>query len=1184
MKKRYILRVMRLLILFMLAGLMHVAAATYSQTVTIKGRNLTLAEVFKAITAQTGYEVGGYGNVLQSAKSVTVDFENLALPEAMVEILKGQQLDYAIEDKTIILRKKGAMSRSGAMPRVSENALPQDLLTITGKVTDTAGNRFLNATVKIKGTERATFTDRNGEFTLSQVAKDATIVISHIGYITQELPAAVNMAVILQFATSDLEEVAVTINTGYQNISKERFVGSYAKLDSAAFHRRAGMNILDRLDGTVPGLLFNKKARGGQQPIQIRGISTLGGGSTASSLFDPLIVVDNFPMDERFSLDNLNPNDVLDVTVLKDAAATSIWGSRAGNGVIVITTKKGAYNKPIQTTVSSNITLVNKPDLFYVNRVSPSDFIDIEMSLFEAGFYNANLNNNFTWPVVSPVVEILERQRKNTITEAEATAQINALRGHDLRNELNRYVYRQAIQQQHHVGISGGSQNLSYDLSVGYNPILNNVQGSSGDQQYTINTGVSYRPFKNFDIQSKITYGNGVIRSAPFARLDNPYPYLQLADAAGNPIPVPHRIRTQYLDTLNANLLDWRYRPLDEIRHYDNTVQNQFTMFSTSLNYRITPWLSASASFQHMVDVGSGRQVFNEETFFTRSEINYFTNPTTSDANLRHPVPRGGIVDLDHSRNLRQDARATLSANKTWGQHDLSLMAGSDISEATGVRSANRLYGYNASNGSYRSNIDFFNEYPWYYATFTGAMSTIPFRNEFSSAPTIRSVSFYGNGSYTFNEKYTLYGSARRDGANVFGVSINNRWKPLWSIGGKWQLSKESFFQVHWIDQLSLRGSFGYSGNTSNTAPTRLTISYNSTPAQFTNLIYASPGSGNNPELRWEQVGQTNIAADFSFFKNRLSGSLDLFQKISKDLISPYPIDPTRGVMQFPLNAASLKGRGFELTLQSRNLTGLVQWNTNAAVSLARTVVTEVHNSGLIAQDFTADGPNSSVDRLAFAMGSYRWAGLDPQTGDPMGYFQGEISTNYSAIANDSIGNQVYHGSSVPLYSAFFGNSVSYKGITLSFNLTGRFNFYFRKPALEISHTGRMVSNTYTAEYYQRWQQPGDEAFTDIPSMMYPVPSNMALRYAFYQSAEIHVMRGDNIRVQDIQLNYRLNNQKITQRFGIQNIDFFVYPNNLNIVLWRAAKTNWDPDYDGGQSLMHGPTPRTWTFGFMVGL
>lgn len=1167
-------RIMKLAALLVTISLQ--VSAFSSGQVTLSLKDAPLEKAFDAIKVQTGMYFFYLLEDVVRAKKVTLSVRNVAVDVALAKILDGQNLTFKIDGRNIFIKKVKATLPKKSLVDVAPADTTASTLNVSGKVTNPKGEPIAGATVSVKGSRKATSTDNAGNFFLESVDGKATLMVSNVGYEPKIVKVSSYSPLSVQLQLAVVEMKTVTISTGYQKISSERFVGSYSQLDSAEFHRRAGMNIIDRLDGTVTGVLFNKK--GEFRPIQIRGISSLGGGGISS--LEPLIVVDNFPMDSRFSLDNINPNDVENVTILKDAAATSIWGARAGNGVIVITTKKGKYNKALQVSIQSNITLVDRPDLYYTPRVSSSDFIDIEKELFAKDFYQDKINNTYFWPIVSPVVEILEKQRTNQITSAEAAKQMDVLRNLDLRNDLGKYVYQRALKQQHYVNISGGSNGVSYNMSVGYNHSIPGIKGSKGDQQYTIAAGSLFRPLKNLEIQARINYTQTENKSSLFT-LRAPYPYLQLADASGNALAVPYQIRSAYLDTLSDNdLFDWSYRPLDEIRFANNVSTTRQINLNVGLTYRLTNWLSANIDYQHINQTISGRNIYSLKTYYARDLINRYYNPDPSvNPELRHPVPVAGILFLTNSQSFNHNFRASLSFNKSWGDHQINALVGQDIQETRGSTNTNQLYGYNEQNDSYRTNMDYFTYYPMTYASFPGASGQIPNGEYYLAQPTNKFVSFYTNASYTFQDRYTIYASARRDGANVFGVNTNNRWKPLWSVGSKWQLSKEKFFDVKWIPLLALRVAYGYSGNVSNELSGKQTIFYSSTPASFTNLPYAFSETPNNPELKWEKVQQLNLGLDFNLLKGRVSGSIEVFYKKSTDLIAKYPFDPTSGTSLFPINSASLKGRGFEFNLYTRNTNGAVKWSTSFGLSHAKTIVTKVYSGGFKAIDFITYNINAAEGRLAYAVSSYRWAGLDPITGDPRGYLDGKVSKDYYAIFFDSIDHQKYHGSAIPLYSSFVTNYFNWKNLTLSFTITGRFNYYFRKPVLNISHTGEMVGTSYTNDYYKRWQKPGDESFTNIPSVLYPTPSDGYGRDQFYEGAEINVVRGDNIRMQDIRLQYQWN-AHAHSRFPFKSAQLFLYPNNLNLILWRADKSSLDPDFSGSSSdPTAAPPPKTWTVG-----
>lgn len=602
----------------------------------------------------------------RKARPVDINVRDVSVEQALQLVFQNQPLTYEIAGNRLIFIKEKEIPQK----KISESAPLLPVTDVHGRVVNEKGDPVEGVNVLVKGTKMRTQTNANGEFSLLGVAANATLLFTHVSMESFEYKVqdgnTNDILIKLKAKITALGEIAVTVNTGYQHISKERFVGSFSQLDSVNFHRRAGMGIIDRLDGTVPGVLFNKKGSSSFSAVQIRGISTLGNANTNT---DPLVVVDEFPMPIGFDLKSINPNDVESVTVLKDAAAASIWGSRAGNGVVVIVTKRGKYNQGFHLSASSNVTITNKPNLFYYPRINSSDFIDIEQFLFTKGFYNTNLNNRFTYPSVSPVVEILSRQQAGLISSSAASAQMDSLRKYDIRNDLNKYVYRQAVQQQHYLGFSGGTNVFAYQFSAGYNHVLNNVQGSKGDDQYTMNTNASFRPIKNLEIQAGIDFSWAKNRSYDFSFPYSPAPYERLADDNGNALSISRQYRQGYIDTAGAGLLlDWHYRPLDEIRMADIVKTTKFIRILAGATYQVTNWLMANVNYQYQ-NIGSDLHNYKSlQVWETRDLINQFTNFKQSNPNLRFPIPKGGILDIANTQSQMYNVRGTLNFNKKMGR------------------------------------------------------------------------------------------------------------------------------------------------------------------------------------------------------------------------------------------------------------------------------------------------------------------------------------------------------------------------------------------------------------------------------------------------------------------------------------------------------------------------------------
>jgi TonB-linked SusC/RagA family outer membrane protein len=1166
-----LLLTMKLTVLLIFAAMLQVSASTYAQKITLNKKKAALMDVFQDIRKQSGYDFVFTASTMEKANLVDINVKSVELDLVLKQLFADQQLDYVIKDKSVIISQKKLAASNKQNEEVS---LPP--ITIKGVVKDSLGKPLVGATVKILGTNAGVITNNEGAFELLNVPENGSMIsISFIGFRAINLFVDKNtnqpLSIILKEDISKLNEV--TVATGYQKIRKEQFVGSYSQLDSAAYSRRIGVNILDRLDGTVTGVLQDKKGgTNAAKSFQIRGLSTIESGEN-QNVSTPLLVLDGFTF--TGNIDEINQNDIESITVLKDAAAAAVWGARAGNGVIVITTKKGKFNRPMAISVNSNVNITEKPDLYYIPKITSAEYIDVERFLFGKGFYDGKLNNTDfpnNFPAVSPVVELLAQARANPAFANQANSIINGMSNNDLRNDLDKYIYRNAITHQQYLNINGGTSALTYNLSAGYNRSLNNIKNSRPNDSYTLKSNTTYRPTKNLELTVDLSLSQSINKSTTSPVPNNAYPYMQLADGNGNALAIPYLLRQSYIDTVGkGKLLDWNYRPLDVVRDADNTNESRLLMISVGVNYRINSWLNADLKYQNSSATGSLRSHYSAQSFVARDLINSFTNLSQSNADLRNPVPVGGIIDLSNNLTQYQQGRVQLNFNKTWSKkNELTAFISGDISNSVMSSNGSRLYGYDSRYGTAKTNINYLSLFPIINSpSFT---SQVPVGNASISENNInRLVSLSSNISYSYDNRYTIYGSARRDGANLFGATTNNRWKPLWSVGASWNISNENFFKVSWIESLRLKGSFGFLGNISPNVSALSTFTYRGASTK-TGLIFASIRTPPNPDLRWEQVKVLNFGTEISVLGGRLSGSLEVFKKTSTDIISGIPVDPSVGVFSAVVNSASLQGKGFELNVSSLNTTGSIKWRSNFGLTYTRTIVTKVFNSGFRASDFILYGLHPAEGQLAYTISSYKWAGLDPLTGDPQGFLNGQVSKDYVSISADSVKNQVINGSSVPLYFGFLGNTVSWKGFSLSANINYRLKFYYRKPTINYSS---LVLGQAHSDYSSRWQKPGDEATTNVPSFTYPLNSN---RDEFYTNSEINVLRGDNIRLQDISLQYNLQNNR--PLFGLmKNVRISAYINNMNLILWKKDKSGLDPDYSGGSDPSAFPAGRVYSIG-----
>lgn len=935
----------------------------------------------------------------------------------------------------------------------------------------------------------------------------------------------------------ELEEVI--ISTGYQTIPKERSTGSFATIDNKLLNERVTTSILERLDGTTAGLTFNKGTGAG---ITLRGLSTLGGMADNQLL----IIVDNFIYNGNIA--DINPNDVQQVTLLKDAAAASIWGARAGNGVIVITTKKGKFSQPAKISLNVNMRVLPEQNLFFEPTMPVPEYIALQEELFSKGYYNTMLNSTAPATIVNPVAEILGKHRAGTLSDEQKRYLLDSIGRNDLRNDFSKYFYRPAVSQQYALNVSGGSGNMTYYFSAGFDRSNAEVIGNH-QSRASIRQQMNFKATNRLEISTTLQYvKNDAATGTEPLLLQSPWPYAKLADEQGNPLGLPYEYRQSYKDTAgNGKLLDWNFRPLEEMRLADRSERGEDLLMNIGITFRMLKGMDITAMYQRQSGNTAAEDYRSKESYFTRSRINQFTPPGGTYQNSA--VPYGGILLYQNSRQLSQQGRVQISYNRERNNHAVAAIAGAEIQHTEAEADNSFLYGFD-KNLLTSSNADLLRLHPRY----MGGSASIALPTLRAGTST-RQVSFFTNATYTYKDRYALSGSARRDASNLFGFSTNNKWTPLWSAGAAWTLSKEPFFNADWIDMLKLRATYGYQGNTNTSVAGVLTIRYSAGADVLTNVPTASVSNVPNPDLRWERVGQTNIGTDFSLWTGRLSGSLEYYFKNCTDLVALAPIDPTLGAGDDIMkNSAVLHTKGVDFSLTGKLLDKAFKWRATAFLTWNTNKVKKYLVSPSLARDLVENGAaiNPVEGREAYALVAYPFAGLDPATGAALGILNGQPSADYTAIQVETKATDLYTpGSSRPVYVAGLRNVVSWKRIDLSFNLTGNFKYWQHR-----TYAGSGIFNgglTGYQDYLNRWQQPGDELHTNLPAITYPV--NLQQENFYRQSAAM-VVRRDHIRLQNVHLSYTL---PMTTLRVFSNVSF--YANLFNVaVLWKSNKEKGDPD------------------------
>ena len=1015
------------------------------------------------------------------------------------------------------------------------------------------------AVIETEKSHTRAISNSKGRFTVYITEPEELLIIRQMGYAPLRILLKATLNRSKQIYINLLPEATnlsdAVVYTGYQSLPKERATGSFEKIDNKLLNLSVSSDIISRLENTS-SVYFDR--RNNNQNISIHGASTLYGNP------NPLVILDNFPYEG--DIKNINPNDVESVTLLKDAAAASIWGVRAGNGVIVITTKKGRYYKKPVLEFNSNITLGKKPNQFYNTNLSSADFIDVETMLYNNGYYSSLLSNTNNRPIVSPVVELLAAKTAGTVSAALADQQINALKQYDIRNDYNKYLYRTQVNQQYALNYSGGSEKFNFIISGGYDKSLSNLVRNTSERT-TLRMQNTYAPLKNLEITSGITftsadnfYNNSGIYMARSAGKINIYPYARLADGMGNHLKLPKDFRMAYTDTAGAGkLLDWAYRPLDEINNTSNKYKQTDILFNLGANYWCNKNLGLELKYQYETQMGKTRNLYDTSTYFARNLINQFTQINGSQ--IKYGIPLGAILDLTDAGLISQSARLQANYHKKWrSRQELNWLAGSEIRQVQNASNNNRTYGFNPDILTY-TNVDYVNNQPIYGTLYSPMPVTNP--ADFSKG-VLRYLSAFSNASYSYNSRYTLTLSARKDASNLFGVHANQKAVPLWSAGFSWQLHQERFYHSKALPFLKLRFTYGYNGNVDNTLAALNTITYYNR-APITGLPYSFLTTPPNPELQWEKTAIFNTGLDFASRNHRFTGSIDYYRKKATGLIGLSQIDPTTGVLDpnqinyyFKGNVADMKGQGVDLNLTANILQGSFKWSANLLLNYTTSTVTKYNMSAKLASSYVGNAflINPVLGKPLYTIYSYKWAGLDPATGDPMGYVNGTISKDYNSLVNIPVDQLQYHGSAIPLVYGTFRNNLSWKGFSLSVGISYKLGYYFKRAS--ISYNDLFNNWNGHGDFAKRWQHPGDEKTTSVPSMIYPITNNN--RDAFYNYSSVLVERGDHIRLQDIAFSYDLEEKYLTGKLPFKSLRLYTYINNIGI-LWKANKSGLDPDY-----------------------
>lgn len=1105
-----ILRIMKLsTILLLISTFSMFASNSFSQSmkVNLHFENATIKEVLLEIKKQTNVSFLYNNEELNDTKRVTLNINDNSLADVLNILFEKQNLEYSIEDNVILIYKPQQQS-------LPFNQLQPDKKIITGTVTDNNGEPIIGASIVEKGTSNGTVTDMNGKYSLS-VSEKSVLQISYIGYNEQQLTVTnnTNYNIVLQENLLLLDEVVVI---GYGVTTKREFTGSVSsmRLENSPIALSANSNALEALKGSIPGLdIGATNSAGGQPSMLVRGQKSISGNN------DPLIVVDGVIF--LGSINDINPNDIASFDILKDATSAAAYGSRSGNGVIIITTRKGKTGKPL---INLNVTgsMQNwhlRPELMkgenWLNMVR-----------------DKNRYEDYSFLGTQQLINYDADKQTNWLDESTRTGWI----------------------QDYQVSVSGAGEKMNYYISTSYADNKGIIRGDD---------------FSRMTVLGKI---NTYITNWLEIGVDAAYTHSDYSGAGANLTSALHLSPYDMMYRSNSSLLEkYPDGKSEGVNPLWNVNSDAFDDYDVRNNFRINtfmvvemPWvkgLSYRLNYAGNLDYRRFEQFSHESNYAPIGPYDDDSRYSVSTQQNYLGTANGFFQNIKTTSWVMDHI---LNYKNRFGAHSVDLTAVA-TRDSKMVKDEKMTGSDFSANGNTVLGVD-----GLHYA----AIQKLLVDNKNNTKR--RNIGYFGRLSYSFNDTYYLTASYRRDGASVFGTQ--NKWGDFGAVGASWRISNESFMKsINYLSDLKLKLSWGKNGNQGiDPYGTLSRVSAGSSGGIFYPFgDTGKPSYGikqemiGNALLGWETTEAWNMGFESSWFDHRLSVELDVYFSKTYDQIFDRSIPPMTGFNEMKSSMGEVKNRGFELTLRSDNIrTKDWNWTTSLTLWLNRNKL-----SRLYGEDLDGDGKedddianNRFIGHSINSFYGYKQDGIVQQSDVEYMKANGvEAGTpKYVDLDGDgtiTVDDRTILGNRDPRFKLSMGNTISWKNLELYFFLTGTFggNGYFQQENASAYMAGLASHFSSNNIYIPYWT-------TENPSNKYPAAWFTGdNKFRGLQSRSY-------VRLQDISISYTFN-QSFIKNVGINNLKVFFSGKNLfTITGWKGG----DPEI--GNTIYQGTYPVATTF------
>jgi tonB-linked outer membrane protein, susC/ragA family len=1180
-------KMMKLCIILVCLFSFSLSATTLAQRerVSMKLQEVSLRQVLEQIREQTNLQFMMSKEQGERVGRVSVNAENATVAEVLDKVFASTGLTWVINEDIIVVKERPQSSVLSPAPDC-----------VKGVVKDEKGNPLPGVTVRVKGTILGTSTDADGRFSLLLIdEKEMAFVFSFVGMQSQEVAytGQKELNIVMQAEVSEIDEVVVT---GYLNIDRRHLTSSVTSVRMDDIQKPGITNLNQMLEGKIPDMVVtsNSGEINATPRLRIRGTSTIIGNREPLWVVDGIIVNDPVNLSPDVlndpdyvnrignAISGLNPQDIERLDVLKDAAATALYGIRAANGVIVVTTKRGHVGKPV---ISCSVTGTFRRHPRYTD-----DKINLMNSKERIQFSQQLVANHYIYPNNMPLTGyeyVLSRYYSGALTKEQFQTEVDRLQ--TMNTDWFDLLTKDSFSKDYAINVSGGSDNIRYYASLGYTS-EDDVIRRTTNRRYTaaakldmtlssrwrlsfnLNGYLNERKYTQDEV-NPIDYAYNTSRAIPAFSEDGSYHF--------------YGVYNRYGSYLNFNILN------ELVNSYKKQSTSNFTA-TVNLNYEVTEWLKLSATVSGSVNSANLNGHWGEKT-------HYIADLRGSDYGEKAPesslCPYGGELATNNYNTKSYTARLQADFHKYLDEnenHFLNVSIGAEANSSRYNAYSHTQRGYYDDRGkSFVTDLSP-SSFPTYYSSWVQ-----------SNVPTITDnltnlLSAYATATYGYKDYFTLNANTRYDGSNKFGSRSNEKLLPVWSVSGLVDLKTVSGLQLSWLESFSVKGSYGEQGNMLD-GQTPVLVLKKGSYSDYRDEMISTVASGGfaNPNLKWEKTRSYNLGAMASVFKNSLMINFEYYYKKTSDAFMSKTISDVNGFNTYVVNSGTLRNRGWNVGITATPVkTKDFNWILSGSLSkVTNTMSTLPGQETYELSDFL----NGTAVVEGMPIGtfySYKYMGLSPVDGGPMFDDWEDRKSELVDLDKYSVYTKVLvpSGQRDPDMTGSINNTFNYKqwrlGISLNYSIGGSTRLF---RMMEDFVNGYSAEANINRDMLKAWKKPGDELTTDIPAIMGSA-SNGYNYYSYhwssastsdvvkiadnawtmYDYSDLRVVSADYLKISSISLTYEFP-RRILSRWKLERLALTLGATNL-YTFCNSKLRGQTPTQGGFSDIQLSDTP-TYTIG-----